>query len=270
MHHSVAKLRNNLFSRSALTVLGPARYAEYLARFLLAFPAIVRSGDLKPLDRRMSKANGAFRYRGRPVSIDCAYCDDRIHDGTYAFGTVRELLIRDCYFRHQPDWVYESAECVVDLGANRGVFSSLVTPRARFILSVEADAAFESVIRHNLEANRFENYAIEIALVGGRGLLDPEAFRRESIADLLERHALARVDFMKIDIEGSEFDLFRDPTWLERVRALSMELHPQYGDARSIVQALVSRGFACVLADANLAVTTDASHADFLYAWRPA
>src|SRR4051812_45530140 len=91
------KLRTNLLCNRAVAVLGPMLYSRYLAAFVAKLPAIVAAGDLLPLDRTMGRSARHFRYRGREVVFDCPFCDDHIKDGTYAFGVVREIYIRDCY-----------------------------------------------------------------------------------------------------------------------------------------------------------------------------
>jgi uncharacterized protein (DUF2126 family) len=48
---------------------------------------------------------------------------------------------------------------------------------------------------------------------------------------------------MKIDIEGSEFELFNETDWLAAVEAISMELHHVYGDVQDVLAALSKHGF---------------------------
>jgi FkbM family methyltransferase len=49
-----------------------------------------------------------------------------------------------------------------------------------------------------------------------------------SIPDVMDRYSLDRIDLLKVDIEGSEKEVFEDPAsqeWLPRVRALLVETH---------------------------------------------
>jgi FkbM family methyltransferase len=47
-----------------------------------------------------------------------------------------------------------------------------------------------------------------------------------SISDLIERHSLDRIDLLKMDIEGSEIEVFSDcAAWLPKVEALLVETH---------------------------------------------
>lgn len=273
------KLLNNILTPQAVSVLGASRYLRYLTTFAVYLPKIVRSGDLRPLDQAMGLQTRRFRYRGKEFTFDCRFCDEQIGQCTYAFGLVREIYIRDCYFKHLPRRVYDTARVVVDLGANRGVFSVLMAASgvasgvasgggAGFVLSIEAREIYRNVIQHQMQANGFTHYAVEIGFVGAGGAdaaLDTPRFKME---DLLSRHRLQSVDLMKMDIEGSEFALFQSPTWLQPVKAITMEVHPSCGDPREILAVLHDHGFDHAFADEDLTQLSDARWAKFIYAWR--
>ena len=262
------ELRDNLFSRSTLSVLGPAQYARYLATFAANLAKIRSAGNLSPLDQAMGKGATRFRYRGSPFSFDCRFSDEHLADDGFGFGLVREIYIRDCYFKWHPPWVYERAKRVFDLGANRGSFSSLMTTQAEFILAVECQEQYVPVIRHNMEMNGFARFAVETAMVGAGGIVEGWHAPRRTIEELMLRHRLDFVDFVKMDIEGSEFALFEAADWLERVGAISMEVHPEYGDPNAILKSLERKGFAYALADDNVRRLDDVRNANFIYAWK--
>ena len=264
------KLTNNLFSGRVVSVLGPTLYARYLAKFITCLPKILTAGDLRPLDKSMGMAAKQFHYQGRTFSFDCQFCDNQLQEGSFAFGVAREIYIRDCYFKWQPPSVYDRARTVVDLGANRGAFSALMTTRAECILSVECGAQYVPVIRHNMSQNNYGNYAIESALIGEGGVFAGTESSRITMDELFCRHEIQTVDFMKMDIEGSEFALFESSNWLKRVNAISMEVHPAYGAPRAILDRLNTHGFTCAIADENLQCVSDAGQASFIYAWKNA
>mgnify|MGYP003978902101 FL=1 len=61
---------------------------------------------------------------------------------------------------------------------------------------------------------------------------------------ILSRHNLKVIDFLKIDIEGSEFDLLnRDTAWLSTVKKIAMEVHPEFGKVENLKTKLESEGF---------------------------
>ena len=52
--------------------------------------------------------------------------------------------------------------------------------------------------------------------------------RGVSLAELMDDYGLARIDFLKIDIEGAERDVFAEGEFLTRVSAIVAELHGGY------------------------------------------
>ena len=69
------KLTNNLLNFNARRVLGNTRYLQMLAIFFYKLPAIVRTGDFRPLDQAMASHSHTFNFRGKTLRFDCAYCD---------------------------------------------------------------------------------------------------------------------------------------------------------------------------------------------------
>jgi hypothetical protein len=160
----------------------------------------------------------------------------------------------------------------MDLGANRGAFSVLMASRAEFVLSVEAQEQFVPVIQHNMQRNGYQNYTIQVGFVGAGGSLATASGSAPhlTVHELLHCYNLRQVDLLKIDIEGSEFGLFNSSDWLQHVNAISMEIHPSYGDASIVLGPLKQNGFTFVIADENVKRVTDVKSANFIYAWRNA
>jgi len=208
-----------------------------------------------------------FRYRSNKFYFDCEFCDAQLDEDSFGFGIAREMYVRDCYFRWHSPSVYENAKVVVDLGANRGAFSSLMTTTANFVLSVECGEQYSAIIEHNFSLNGFSTFAIENVFVGTGGATESGS-SHISMNDLLDRYSLDEVDFLKMDIEGSEFSLFEAPDWLKRIRALSMEVHVEEGNPAAILESLKANGFSYKVTDENLVPTADLSVAGFIYAWR--
>jgi hypothetical protein len=73
------------------------------------------------------------------------------------------------------------------------------------------------------------------------------------MGDLLDGHGIARIDFLKVDVEGSEFDLFRFADgWLGRVRRIAMEVHPEFGSTPELVDRIRSGGMSVELQNNRL------------------
>lgn len=260
------KLKNNLLSIRAFSVLGKTLYLQYLINAFLCMSEILTDRDFRRLDKAMGASAKLFHYRGSPFIFDCQFCDKHVHDDSFGFGIVREIYVRDCYFKWHPPFVYENAGVVIDLGANRGAFSTLMTTRSDFILSVECKKQYHDIIRHNLNSNHFSNYSIETAFIGNTDKFDPN-IPVLTIEELFNRNNINSADLVKIDIEGSEFSIFSSTDWLHRVKAISMEVHPDYGDPDVILTAMRKHGFSYVIADENLRRVSEPGQAHFIYAW---
>jgi FkbM family methyltransferase len=150
---------------------------------------------------------------------------------------------------------------IVDLGANVGyasVFFALRYPGAR-VLAIEPEPSNIVLLRRNV-ASLPSVEVIEGAAWPHAGLLmleDPGKGRwgfrvREvgehgtvrgvTVPDLIERAGGGFVDLLKIDIEGSELELFSDATgWLDQVGVLVIELHDRF---RPGCREAVDRAFA--------------------------
>jgi len=67
-----------------------------------------------------------------------------------------------------------------------------------------------------------------------------------TVGTLLDRYGFEHVDFLKLDIEGSEFEVFSTrPSWLARVRAIAIELHDRVrpGCGMRFVESIHGTGF---------------------------
>ena len=165
---------------------------------------------------------------------------------------------------------------VVDVGANIGLYTAIaaesVGPAGR-VIAVEPEGRNCRLIRQTLELNRFKNVeVVQVALSDrtGPGQLflneenkaDHRIFDRESsrtvvpvdfyrLDDLLVRLAVARVDVVKMDIQGAEAlalqGMRRTLTENAEIR-LMIEYWPwgiaqAGGDPRSVLRSIRAMGF---------------------------
>jgi hypothetical protein len=118
-----------------------------------------------------------------------------------------------------------------------------------------------------MKINNYQNVIVEIAFVGAGGMFFDHG-KGITIGGLLDKYNLLSIDFLKMDIEGSEFALFESPSWLQRVDYISMEVHPTYGDPGRIISALQEQDFKVVTADRKLIRTKDINQVTFIYGTR--
>lgn len=250
---AVAKLVENL--GAIQRTCGLRTSAAYVSALLLSLPEIARSGSLLPADRRMAGRRWPFALQGVRFELDGSL-----------FSGAREMYCRQVYFA-DADFAFGPGMTVVDLGANVGLFSLLAALAGCEVLAVEAQRGFVREIGRMAASHGVEKrIVVEHALVGaGSGLLSEPAARSRgshaegtsppvrSLEELLDAHGIDRVDFLKVDVEGSEFDLFRScGPWLGRVRRIAMELHPAFGSIPELVEQIRSGGMAVELRDNHL------------------
>lgn len=171
----------------------------------------------------------------------------------YAF--LRELFVRQIYFRAFRQLRFDTC---LDLGCNTGVVASCLRslggPDGR-VYGVDPFTYPDSTFRAS--AAKTSGITLEQRVLCGesirhdaeqlRALCEPYGFDPSlaaTVEEVMDAHHLDRIDFLKMDIEGAEFLIFRDSIrWLERVDNLAMEVHANAGDPTEIVERLRAAGF---------------------------
>jgi FkbM family methyltransferase len=258
----------------------PATAARWMTSLVTQLPECTRSSSLRPADRSWARTGARFRTStGAVVSLPADYT-----------AGAREMYCRDVYLRS--GLTMPKSGWVIDLGANRGLFSVWAALTGAQVVAVEAQHGFASEIlglaEHNGVAQRVH---VEVAMVGGVavsgaavGVLADDllwsltshgALTRPtdvSIPQLISAYQIDRVGLMKMDIEGGEFAVLaarEDLSWLEHVDQLALELHGDHGDIPAMVERLRQCGFAVELRDndGHPAAATS-GHLDYAYCHR--
>jgi FkbM family methyltransferase len=164
----------------------------------------------------------------------------------------------------------DKLETVVDVGANVGLFTELCLQRGSgkvFALEINEKAinTFENVhsknnqvklIKEGLSSQEGE---IEIftdpenSLVSSiysthtAGLSQKSKIKVIGLSDLLKRESIEKIDLIKIDVEGAEYDIFRGVSIedLSKINYILMEFHDNFGNIlrEDILNKLESAGF---------------------------
>ena len=180
---------------------------------------------------------------------------------------IDEIILKGCYtsfdgFQIQSDWT------IVDCGANIGIFTLFAAIQATEgrVFAVEPAEYNCELLRENIAANGFKNIQIlklAVSDTSGTGTLllthpgnehilkggmdnsnaKTEEVRTVTMTELLDSLELNHVDLLKMDVEGMEFEVFKDIAWLERVQRIVLEVHLSVGNPGWISQRLTEAGF---------------------------
>jgi FkbM family methyltransferase len=233
-------------------VVDSRTYLRFLAAMITSTPDILHTKNLSTAYRKMWGRPCVFTVEGHTIVLDGRW-----------FGYAVEVYCLRPYFA-LPAFEIRSDMRVLDLGASSGIFTVLAASLGAEVIAVEANRIHYAGLLQNVERNRVAHRVhSEWALVGsGSGTFgDGQALKtlwgddipsRLSVQTLLDRYGWNQIDFLKVDIEGSEYDLFtRDNNWLQRVRLLVTEVHNDFGDYRELVQVLREKEFEIWTVDDN-------------------
>lgn len=205
-------------------------------------PAILRTKRLTALDASMSR-NMTVRFGNSPMVMPLADVDRMLVNDNPTFGNVREIYARNCYLEHLK--LKKPVSTVLDLGANRGMFSllALLALDADIAVGVEPMVVYDSVHQLLLKANgcdplRAPRYRKFITSPSAERL-DPS--QNVSIETILREQKIDRFRLVKMDIEGHEKTVFSEPEWLAHVDNITMELHPHFVDDLSLIPRALDR-----------------------------
>jgi FkbM family methyltransferase len=250
-------------------VLEPKHFLSLATATAVNAPEIVRSRKLTALDAAMSR-NMTVRFGKSRVALPLADIDQILsaHRDNPTFGNLREIYARNCYLHRLK--LNTPIGFVLDLGANRGMFSvlALVALGADKAIGVEPLPVYQPVAKLLLEAN---HCSPDRAVRYGKFISSPSVERRDpgnnvSIQTILREQGVDRFQLVKMDIEGHEKEVFGEPEWLASVDNITMELHPQTaGDLSVIPQALERHGFRYLIVD-QAGNPTNIHNGMFLYA----
>lgn len=158
-----------------------------------------------------------------------------------------EVVLENCYIPR--GWDTGSYSTILDVGAHLGAFSVMAArnwPNAK-ILAFEPFSENFRLLTHNLRVNDCQQVVpFEIAVAGrsGRKKLHLSAsntgahsLQRDvgpsvevaavSLSEVFEQHSLESIDFLKMDCEGSEYEILESlpQELLCGIQRLAMEFH---------------------------------------------
>lgn len=254
-------------SASLRKVLSAPDFTHFALSLLVNAPQILNTRKLQSVDEAMAR-NIDVRYRGHQVCFPLREIDQMLRGvDNPTFGSVRELCARDCYF--QAFRFRRPIGTFLDLGANRGMVTvlALLCIGADRAIGVESQQKYEPILELLLRANnvapsRAPRYT---RFITSRSVEASDPSRFISIETIRRQQGVDRFGLVKIDIEGGEIDLFREPEWLAYADNVVMEVHPKAGDLSHIPTALNRYGFTFVSVNTS-GERCNINESDFVYA----
>jgi FkbM family methyltransferase len=227
---------------------------KWVGCIALTWRACAKVGNLQPADLKMG--NGPFFVSRNGATARLI--------GQQVFSGIREIWVRDVYLKNDYLSISRGA-LVVDLGANLGNFTGLALAQHVdvTVVAVEPSAHLSASLSAMAARNGWTHrVAVKRAFVGlatgaQSGVLDNPDYRDAPFItehDFLEEFQIRKIDFLKCDIEGSEFFML-DPSskLLSLTSNLAIEIHSWGGSVPRFLEHVRNLGFEIG------SVTTDAS-----------
>ena len=176
------------------------------------------------------------------------------------------------YLKKEYDFLKQTPNTILDLGGYVGLASTFLAqkyPNAKIVL-VEPDP--DNYIIAKLNSRQFRNIecinfgvwsktcdlTISAKVGGDWGTMVREVSENEKVSpkikamtvmDIMNFVEMENIDFLKIDIEGSEKEIFSDlkyKEWIRRSKVISCELHDRFvpGCSEAFHNAIKDEGFA--------------------------
>jgi FkbM family methyltransferase len=217
---------------------------RWLWCILLTFLECLKVRNLQPADRRMGEGPFAVTRQGARAKLA----------GPQVFSGIREIWVRDVYLKNNYLKIRPGA-LVIDLGANMGNFTNLALAQHADVrvIAVEPSLSLSTNIRESLRMNGWANRAsVKRAFIGTKTKIqigiaaDPEYRDAEYVSEpaFLEEFNVQQVDFLKCDIEGSEFFLLEPISkLLSLTKNLAIEIHPTGGSVGDFLGFIRTAGF---------------------------
>lgn len=218
--------------------------------------------------RSKQKKNGEYSIQPTGVAHPIY-----LRGGTYDFHTFRQVFVYKEYNFEMPI----SPKVIIDGGGNIGLASVFFANRfneAR-IICIEPDTSNFDVLQRNTKPynrvtcvqagvwHRPANLQVVDQGYGHWGFMvkevapsEPDSIYSVSISQIMQEHNLVEIDLLKLDIEGSEKEVFTEnySDWLPKTKVLVVELHDRMkaGTSQAFFKAIASYNFSVEQIGENL------------------
>jgi FkbM family methyltransferase len=216
----------------------------------------------------VSITNRVFHSRGNLLKIDFTVDQNKMRvfvPDDQLFLAVKDILLnREYEYLHDFELANFRNKIVVDAGAHVGLFSLVASSFAKKVVSIEPHPFNFNLLRINKVLNNAENIVlINKALWSKQEILNLYEGSHGAAHSVIQQRDCAKkypvqsttlkeiidefgeVDLLKIDVEGSEFEILGKigTDILKYIKCITAEIHLDMGNANHIVDFLTSCGF---------------------------
>ena len=201
-----------------------------------------------------------------------------LRDNPYDYATFEEVLLREEYALN----INFTPASIIDAGGNIGLTALFFANRfpTASIISLEPDTANFELLKSNTESYSnivpmhcvlWSKDAYLEVIDEGKGnnaftvketaAQTKGAIKAVSIETIMQQQQWKQIDILKIDIEGSEKELFQNgyAGWLPKIKVLIIELHDRMvpGASKSVFNAVNQYDFSMDIKGENLIFTNN-------------
>jgi len=126
--------------------------------------------------------------------------------------TIKEVVVDQCYEKFRN---VKKNDVVIDIGASIGDFSILSSKkRAKKIYTIEMNKKLVEIMKKNIKLNNVKNIIVINKKI-------------DSLNEIFSYYKIKKCDFLKIDCEGCEYQIFKKISFsnLKKIKYIALEIH---------------------------------------------
>lgn len=173
---------------------------------------------------------------------------------------IKEVLEGDSY-RRWGDITIKKGDIVVDLGAHIGSFTRLALACGAYVYAIEPHEGNFKLLKQNVKMASGGATLLNILIYNGKKvhfLSDPKRGELHKVAghgemmesftlnDVVQNEGLEKINLLKVDIEGAEYEVFKHFKYFDIVEQITMEYHGGAAKMAWLIVFLEKRGFEVV------------------------
>ncbi len=216
-------------------------------------------------------ANKIFGVKGRLINVNFKVCERKTFTAfvpdDQLFGAIKDILLnREYEYLSEFELNNFKQKRVVDAGAHVGLYSLIASVFAREVIAIEPHPTNFKLLRLNLKMNNVENViAINKAVwsksdslffyegthTGAHSTINFQKFGDKkfmicslSLNEIIEK--FGKINLLKMDIEGSEFEVLgkiKEVETFKNIENIAVECHLKIGDVNKLERYLKRNGY---------------------------